>query len=403
MKLFLFGDNRPTRNIGARATSIALKNLLDNGFQSLPSLHSPWMENAGTDTAQNKALLAAQHPDHYQTLCERIRESDIVAINGEGMFLFSGPMRTDLACLLIVMHLCLEHHKPFFVVNAGFSPPTDPAGNGQRFAEPDQAVLEESLRYLRKAALVAARDALSVAFLEKYDDSLNVQYIPDALFSLYDFYGQNGPLFDTMLKTPQYVLCHNREESPIPKYNFEKDYVLMAGSAFAARYGAETRAERFGELALALRDMLREHNTELYLLEACDGDSVLRLDVNQRTGIPYIPVTTNIFLLGRILGRCRCLVSGRFHPSIFAAMGGASLVLMGSDSHKIAALPDMLNLPGGERAIHPALPDSRQIADIVAATQRVVTALPNRDARRRASEANGEKAKTLPDLIRERL
>jgi polysaccharide pyruvyl transferase WcaK-like protein len=356
-----------------------------------------------SDSGGNAGHFAEQFPDDYNVLVKSIKECDAVSVCGEGILLFTSPIRPDLSYFWVVFYLCIMFKKPFFLVNAGISPPALLDGNGLRFGEPDAEILKETLRLLRFAELVTVRDAISYDFVKKYDDVINVVYIPDALFSMYDFYDQYGSDFDRMLKTPQFVLSHDRKESPFSKFDFEKNYVLLSGSAFAARYGGDVKTECFTRLALTLRDMLRGYDTELYLLESCDGDTYLRLDVTETTGIPYIPVTTNIFMLGRILGRCHCLVSGRFHPSIFASLGGASLILMGSDSHKIAALPDMLQLSEIQRTVFPSVPNSRQTEEIASAVERVIKRNEDREITRRVARQNGEKSKQLAKMMVERL
>lgn len=402
MTLLYMGDSRVNRNVGARGTSIALRNILGQTVNSIIPFfqwYKPFV-GAGPDIDKDEALLMEQYPEDYARLVENIKRCDIVSINGEGIFLFTAPVRSDLGFFLVAMHLCRRYNKPYVIINTGISPPADSSGHGLCFGAPDPAVLETVLAYLSTASLVTVRDPLSVPFVKKYNTSIDIRYVPDALFSMYDFYEQNSPLFDNLLSTPQFTVGHNRAENFLPTYNFEKNYVLLSGSAFAARYGGDQKADRFAELALALQAMLREYDTELYLFESCDGDSFLKLDVSEQTGIPCIPTATNIFLLGRILGKCRCLISGRYHPSMFAAMGGAPLVLMGSDSHKIAALPDILKLEGAARNVYPSVPAGGQIEDIVSRTRAVMESPRNQEAVRQTCRENGEDAKKLAALVK---
>jgi polysaccharide pyruvyl transferase WcaK-like protein len=220
---------------------------------------------------------------------------------------------------------------------------------------------------------------------------------------MYDFFVQNSATLDAIIKTPNLALPHDRTESLTSKFDFEKEYVLISGSAFVARYGAEKRVEAYTELALRLKELLVEYDLSLYLLESCDGDSIMRFEVSEITGIPFIPVTTNIFLLGRILGKCRCFVSGRFHPSILASLGGTPLVLMGSDSVKIQAFPEMLKLPVDRSTIYPSVPNSEQISEIYSAVKTIIEQPLNRKPVREVCRDNGEKAKGLARAIKNAL
>jgi len=400
MKLLYIGDNRRSRNIGGRSTNISLLKIiakLSSNIITLPHWHGE-IDGRISDTEANEVLFKKQYEHDFINCEEMIKTCDAIVVSAEGNCLFTSPIRNELAYFLIVFKLCIKYNKPYCLVNAGISPPIDIESNGLKFLSPNKEILDECIRYFKKAALVVVREKLSFDFLKKYDieGRINLHFVPDALFGLYDFYEQHSEIFDSSLKHPEFCIGHDRNESAVSKFDFEKPYVLLSGSAFVTRYGNENKAEQFAALAMALKKMLSSYSAKLYLIECCDGDSIFRFQVPTMTGIPYIPVNTNIFLLGRILSRCICFVSGRFHPSIFASFGGAKLILLGSDSHKIQGLPLLLDYP---TEIHQAVPNTDEIALIVDEVKQCFTSPASRNTIKAVSRRNYELTMRYPDLI----
>ncbi len=61
-----------------------------------------------------------------------------------------------------------------------------------------------------------------------------------------------------------------------------------------------------------------------------------------KTGLPLVPPSLPLPLARRVLGHASCLVGGRWHPAILAALGGTPLVLASANTHKTEALARML-------------------------------------------------------------
>ncbi len=83
-----------------------------------------------------------------------------------------------------------------------------------------------------------------------------------------------------------------------------------------------------------------------------------------------MPWNTPIMMAGAILANARAFVSGRFHPAIFASLGGTPCVFLDAHSHKMASLQKTL-----EYDVHstfPAMPVGRDIDEIASLSQRYI-------------------------------
>ena len=84
-----------------------------------------------------------------------------------------------------------------------------------------------------------------------------------------------------------------------------------------------------------------ELGLKVFLIQPCEGDQFLnRIASSRSAGI--IPVCTPIYLCGAILSNARLLISGRYHPSIFASLGGTPCIFLGAHSHKMTSLQHVL-------------------------------------------------------------
>jgi hypothetical protein len=357
----------------------ALSDRIDSLSHWFPQLDDEMRNTvADSNTEINERKLLSKYPDIYKQFEEKIRCADIVVFNAEGMFIMSTPIRLDLVYRLIAMRMCERFNKPYFVTNGHFSPPADVNGNGLLFLEADGSVLSETLFYLRKAKLISTRDRLSRDYLLGLDKTLNVEFTPDAVFSLKTHIESMRKQLDYMRMIPHLSLSHNRSEYITSLYNFEKDYVLLSGNVFATRYGGPNKADAFTYLAEAIKKKTELYGIPIFLLESNDGDAMLRFQVHERTKIPFIPVTTNIFLLANIIENSRLLVSGQYHPSIIASMGGTPFVMMGADAIKNEGVIDVLGLEGDAARIYPSVPNKEESDEIASAVERELNKTLNR-------------------------
>ena len=375
------GDNTDTLNYGCQATSLALIDIISKSVQISDKLYRE--EILGlfssvplySDLRQYISEVKANNEDVWDSLISRIDQVDVVVLNAEGSFIFQAPPRPDMYNYAAILSICVEAGKPFYILNAMFS----------NFAEEplNTDLLHQCLPILESARLVSARDPYSKKLITSHSRKVNIKYIPDALFSRYGFYIENAFAFKQAMSIT--IQDASTEETPPPPETiFEAaqnaGYILLSGNSFAAHYQEQAEV-CFTRLAKLLRDLSEKYRYKLYLIECCDGDRFLR-SVSAKTGIPFIPVKTDVYLAGFILGRAVCFVSGRYHPAILASLGGTPCIYMGSNSHKTTSLQEVLGIPMGERETYKALPDEKEAKRVTSAVEAILTS--NRQGEKRA-------------------
>lgn len=91
----------------------------------------------------------------------------------------------------------------------------------------------------------------------------------------------------------------------------------------------------------ALTQALKKLGQPLVLVQTCEGDAFLE-DVAKEAGVPFIPVNIPVMAGAAVLARAEVFVSGRWHPSIMATLGGTPCVFLGSNSHKTRSLQEQI-------------------------------------------------------------
>lgn len=390
-KIFFIGDNTDNANWGCRATSQALYDIINKTAKVTDILRRNEILSCFSDTCFCDDVLeyygrVRQKDKQWSELRKRVEKVDGVVLNGEGSFIFRTPPRYDLHIYLCILMLCIELKKPFYVLNTMF---TD--GNG---FERNVKLLNDTIRILQHSNLVTARDPASLAYLKQADkeELISLKYVPDALFSWYDIFQEYFEEFENLLKYQKYCRAFDSEdELGKQQMDFTKDYVLLSGNSYVAAF-PEQGIEMFSRLAMELRKTLNEMDINLYLTECCVGDRFLR-QVSVDIGIPIIKVENNIYFEATILQRARCFVSGRYHPSILAFLGGTACVLMGSNSHKTESLQKVLQLK--EMRIFEAIPSNEEIQNIVNRTIEVLSTDQSREIIKKVCKENSENAQKL--------
>ena len=65
-------------------------------------------------------------------------------------------------------------------------------------------------------------------------------------------------------------------------------------------------------------------------------------EVARKTNTIFVPVQIPIVAGLNLLAHARLFVSGRYHPSIMASLGGTPCIFLGANSHKNMGLQEML-------------------------------------------------------------
>lgn len=390
MKLTLVADNTTSPNWGCRATSLALTRLLASKHEIVAAIprkllamplttsrllsesvhrhvlrysrildrHLPGQSLAGRTAALIGTHVPVTHDieanaDALQDLyghsvkatqiIDRINVADAIVVNGEGEMIFSTPARDNLLHTLTIMALAIRLGKKVFYANGMVSKP--PVG------DLSLETVEASRKVLEKC-VVALRDPHSVAVAHELMPSVSTRWFADALFTWKDALPFACDDYSyTDLRTAL-------EGSGItPPQALRRPYLVLSGSSLAAK-SPDRAIDRYSALATALKTL----GLEILLIPTCAGDRFL-VDVARRTGLDILPVETPILAGATILAQARLMVSGRWHPSILASLGGVPALMLGSNSHKTETLLSMMQRPFSEFS---ALPDDEQIEQIVA-------------------------------------
>ena len=95
------------------------------------------------------------------------------------------------------------------------------------------------------------------------------------------------------------------------------------------------------------------------------------MDVAKKTSTPIITVDTPILTAGKILANATVYITGRYHPSILASLGGTPCVFMGSNSHKNYSLQETLGYENPHE--YNAIPDDNEIKKILNETRIILS------------------------------
>ena len=367
MSVLLVGDYRDRLNWGARGASTALSQIIRgrhrisdtisgleiskrtpiyNGLgylpftgrirekiypRNIPSVLSAligrrdFISADPVESVENIRKYSSRHPE-LRDIIDSVKRADRVVINGEGSMIFKTPASSEYMYQLAMIELAHQMNTPVFHVNALVS---DPPG-GER----NEQTVATTRVMMEKCAAVTLRDPVSYEYLSKISPKANTFMVPDSLFAW------NRRVDEASTQLPSdgnYLLPFN--EAPdeyFDQLNFEASYICLSGSSTAAK-DQEASRKRY----TALAEALKHTNMNVFLVPTCYGDRFL-YDVAETTGLPVVPLRVPILAGAAILANARLLVSGRFHPSIMAALGGTPCIFLGADSHKTRSLQGML-------------------------------------------------------------
>lgn len=356
MRICFVGDNRVRPNFGCRATSIALRDIVarhheisstisgemtemyrPNIYKDLQSLSKitsyvqrvykrlfACKDDADfvTDDAMSSvhAFLNIYHKYRpLQLLYEKISQADALVLNAEGTFIFRQKPRYDLNFYLFIITLAQSLGKKSYVLNAMFSDGTASQRNMQ--------TIQQASCILSKCTLVTARDALSYQYYKEHIGT-NVTYIPDALFS-WTKYSAYIPL---AISYPHAGITFPESVEQWQEFDFSKPYIAVSAASREMYTDDMDSIKQYTKLVEILKK-----NYRVVIVQTCMGESFL-WQVALQTNTKIIDVRTNILFGMSVLANAQCYISGRWHPSILASLGGTPCVMLSSNSHKSAAI-----------------------------------------------------------------
>lgn len=373
MKLLFVGDNRTSPNWG-RGASIALHQMLSESFHVIGSVPGDLFDLSIAEVGYVGTLLPAKyyrlfryawqrrsrrpyswhmklenlfgakdfisedpsvsvdsllaHKDQHRALAqiyEHAVEADLMVVDGDGDIIFSTPPRRQTLFLLSMIELGLRLKKPVFLVNSMIS---DCPISGR-----NAATVSAARKLFARCQAVSLRDLESLEYVKKEMPETNASFIPDSLFGWYPRYESHDsrPPIDG-----DFLLPFPEREELWGKLDFSKPYICVGGGALAA-----SQRDRAIPAYVRLVQALKELGLRVYLTENDTPDSFLH-QVAEETSVGIVPVDAPILLCGAVLAHARLFISGRYHPSIFAALGGTPCIFLGSHAHKMQSISRLL-------------------------------------------------------------
>ena len=430
LKVFYIGDNRTSLNWG-RGASIALAQLLSGSFQFTGRVTGDYFQLGATTLgyvntlmpprfswlflhllrnqsrrkafgwyirlerffgakdfiAENPAesvdnLLA--HKRRYPALAQifdQATAADLLVLDGDGDIIFTTPPRRETLFLLAMIELGVRLKKRVFLVNTMIS---DCPLTGR-----NQKTLAAARSLFAHCQAVTLRDPESLEYVQKEMPDVNCCYIPDSLFAWFPLYQ------DTSAQPPgngDFLLPHPERDEYWGKLDFSKPYILIGGGALAV-----SQREKSIECYKQLLDAVKELGYRVYLTENDTADCFLQIVARERN-VGIIPVNVPILMCGAVLASARLFISGRYHPSIFASLGGTPCIFLGSHAHKMGSLARVLEY-ANDRQFN-AFPGESEIADILATSRKYLARGEELRARiRRVAKLRCQEVSKLPSFI----
>jgi polysaccharide pyruvyl transferase WcaK-like protein len=250
-----------------------------------------------------------------------------------------------------MIELGIRLKKPVFLVNSMIS---DCPLTGR-----NTTTLAGARRLLAQCRAVSLRDHESLEYVQREMPETNASFIPDSLFSWFSHY-ENGSSYPPL--NGDFLLPHPEKDEYWGKLDFSQPYICIGGGALAASH-----PDRAVQCYARLVDAIRQLGYCVYLTENDLPDSFLQR-VAKEKNVGIVPANTPIHLCGAVLAHARLFISGRYHPSIFASLGGTPCIFLGSHAHKMGSLSGVLEYEN--RRQFSGFPSDADVAEIVSTARK---------------------------------
>jgi polysaccharide pyruvyl transferase WcaK-like protein len=328
-------------------------------------------------------LLAHKH--RYPALAriyDQAAQADLLVLDGDGDIIFSTPPRRTTLFLLAMIELGIRLKKPVFLVNSMIS---DCPLTGR-----NNATLAAARRLLVQCRAVALRDPESLEYVQREIPEACVSLIPDSLFawfSLYDNGSSHPPL------NGDFILPYPEKDEYWGKLDFSQPYICIGGGALLSNQ-PDRAVQCYGRLV----DAIGKLGLRVYLTENDFPDSFLRRIASEKN-VGIIPADAPILMCGAVLAHARVFISGRYHPSIFASLGGTPCIFLASHAHKMSSLSRVLEYDAHLQ--FNAFPDNSGIAAIVSTAKDYLDqGEPLRARIRQVAKLRSDEAVQLPAFLK---
>ena len=399
MKVFFVGDNRAAINWG-RAASIALSQLLSGAFHISGRITGDFFDLSTAEAGYVGTLMPPRYYRHFRYLllrqCRRpiawyigleklfgakdfiaedptvsvdnllahkhrypaldriyrqATEADLLVLDGDGDVIFSTPPRRHTLFLLAMIELGIRLKKPVFLVNSMIS---DCPLSGR-----NNATLAAARRLFAQCRAVTLRDPESLEYVQREMPEANSTFVPDSLFAWFSLYasGSSCPPLNG-----DFLLPYPEKDEYWGKLDFSQPYICIGGGALAA-----SQPNKSAQCYARLVDAIRQLGYHVYLTENDLPDSFLHR-VAREKNVGIVPAGAPILLCGAVLAHARLFISGRYHPSILASLGGTPCIFLESHAHKMGSLARVLEYDASQQ--FNAFPDDSEIAEIVSSARK---------------------------------
>ncbi|MBL8800201.1 MAG: polysaccharide pyruvyl transferase family protein [Planctomycetia bacterium] len=372
MRILLINDTSKQSNWGCRATSFQLRRMLAAGgheivesvlvtelshphgwrlplgclfrkpitlFDCVPARLSQFPTYANR-VLRGQATLKGPESTRVLNLRQALEQCDLVFINGEGSI--HGNRRVAKAILFVAYVAKTVFGKPCVLTNH-----TADLGNPELLpiAEAVYPMLDD----------VSFRDPISERtwghLARQVTGSL---LIPDAAFC---FQPLAEAEFRQLASRPTYFSVW-----PDSAEGFDPRTPYVCVSASSIYYREETYHYDPVPGYLRLCDRLRTQVGQVVLTAPCHVDERILRQVSRKLNLPLIGRSAPTQQAVDILGNAQLHISGRWHPTIFAAVGGAPAITLTANTYKLNGLNELLGL---STPTFDALALERQVDDIV--------------------------------------
>lgn len=275
---------------------------------------------------------------------------DALVVNGEGSFIFSTPAWRECLIEAMLMHWAIKMNKKVYYLNGMLS--DDP------YSKHNEKTIDLIKPLFEKAEVVSVREEFSYDYAKKHFKKCNLYQYPDALFTWYPYVNDSFKVLDGKY----FIGMSNATDESYYKYDFSKDYICVSGSS-AAGLASKNEDDLINTYVKLVNSIKNNIKMPIYLVEVCEGDAFLR-KVAIKTNCELIPLDTPILAAAKILANARLYISGRYHPSIMASLGGTPCIFMSSNSHKTKSLQALLKYK--EIKEFNVLPTNKEVNEIIA-------------------------------------
>ena len=382
MKIVYVGDNRNRGNFGCRATSTALSQIIskdneivgriygnytnkDTGELFFYKYFPKWVYKAcgelrywkhlkpafywffktlkrnkyyfsnfdfinyDFDKSINNLIKCLPANPHLNEFDLRQYDFDALVVNGEGSFIMATPPWRECLVEAMLMYWAEKMGKKVYYLNGMLS--DDP------YSEHNSKTIEILQPIFSEAEVISVRESVSFEYATKKFKNINLKKYPDALFSWYNYIND-----DFSVENGKYIIgMSGAKDNSFTDFDFTKPYICISASSSITTVTSNKQEaiNIYSSLVREVKEKFKDLN--IFLIEVCEGDKFLNI-VAKETNTPIIPIDTPILSAAKILANARLYISGRYHPSILASLGGTPCVFMSSNSHKTYSVQELL-------------------------------------------------------------